>query len=117
MFLVEFVRNAILLGRSGALKISRVFSEKMFTQHQIELHFNTEAAGFRGAGGTLGAMEMLCLDDNAAGFSRTKPSQTLRMNRMLSLETLISWETQFDRARTRAKAEATPVLLDFFNPD
>jgi len=28
----------------------------------------------------------------------------------------IQWETEFDRALSRAKAENKPVYLDFYNP-
>ena len=32
------------------------------------------------------------------------------------MENKITWETEFDAALARARAENKPVLLDFFNP-
>lgn len=32
------------------------------------------------------------------------------------MEKKIKWETEFDQAKSQAKAENKPIFLDFFNP-
>lgn len=44
------------------------------------------------------------------------PNMTCYVGGDLTMKATINWETDFNQALTRSKAEHKPVLLDFFNP-